>query len=184
MVKLCLTHCFCSSKSTGMCVLAVAQSMWQGKCCFVCKCPYLHSILYAGMVTLDFGIMRFGLEPFRRLCSCLRSLGLESKGRHVFLFLPFKCHSYSRQSWLLRRRLMPTSPFMTLLMLSSRLFLHFPICVKNTVFQMKPKWKLLKKQVCRLLNIILSSPKIMDCPMKLHFKRTFPHILKNKNEVQ
>ena len=83
------------------------------------------------MVTLDFGIKRFGLEAFIWLCPCLCCLGLESKRRLVFPPPPFKCHWYDGQSWLLRRRLIPTSPFMLLLVLSFRLLFGFPVCSKH-----------------------------------------------------
>lgn len=70
----------------------------RGKRCSACKRPCLCSALNAGMVASDFGIKRFGLEAFIRLRSCLGSLGFESEGRRVFLFLPFKCHFYDGQS--------------------------------------------------------------------------------------
>lgn len=52
----------CCTESTGRSVLAVTESLWQEWRCLAWKCSCLHSVMYAGMVTLDFGIKTFGLD--------------------------------------------------------------------------------------------------------------------------
>lgn len=54
--------------------------------------------------------------------------GLEKQRKPCLFFLPFKCHFADGPSWLLHRRLMPTSPFMPFLTHSSRLLFVFLTC--------------------------------------------------------
>lgn len=96
---------------------------------------------------------------------------MESKEKHVIVFLPFKCHCYNEQSWLLRRRLIPTSPLMPLLLMSSRLLFVFPVCwgkMNTQVTTTVEKNPLLTRQGIKQIKIIWNHKMIdLTCPMEL-----------------